>query len=347
VRRGLAANPQLHTSVAAIFKSELDEYLAHLAIERGLSANTLAAYRRDLTRYCEYLTAQGVGNIYAVTAGQVSDFVATVREGSDGGTPLAASSVARMLASLKGWHRFFASELAFPPTASPAPTIAGQQTAILNPTANPDPTIGVTAPKLPLRLPHAISVESVQKLLDAASVGDPPISTRNRALLELLYSTGARVSEITEMDTDAVRWEKDMSLAMIPVVGKGNKQRLVPVGGFARKAVDDYLVQARPALLAKGQGTHALLLNSRGKRLSRQTVWEIIQTTAHRAKLTEHITPHTLRHSFATHLLTGGADVRVVQELLGHASVTTTQIYTLVTRDQLREVYLTSHPRAL
>jgi integrase/recombinase XerD len=228
-----------------------------------------------------------------------------------------------MLAAIKGWHKFLVSE--------------GTMTS---------PTVAVSAPKQPLRLPHAISIPAVTRLLDTAGVGDPPLSLRDRALLELLYATGARVSEVVALDVDAVSWPKDAELAMIPVIGKGNKQRLVPVGSAARGAVDDYVVRARPGLLAKGRGAHALFLNTRGCRMSRQTVWEILQRVAKRADLTEHVTPHTLRHSFATHLLTGGADIRVVQELLGHASVTTTQIYTLVTADQLREVYLISHPRA-
>ncbi|MCL1800307.1 MAG: site-specific tyrosine recombinase XerD [Promicromonosporaceae bacterium] len=305
--------------------SHLRDYLGHLAVERGLSPNSIAAYRRDLERYLSYLSAQGKGAIADIAADDVAGFLEAARSGSDGGTPLAASSAARLMASVRGWHRFLEQE--------------GTTTA--------NPTSQVPTPKLPLRLPHALAVDQVQLLLETAGTGDPPESLRNRALLELLYATGARVSEITALDTDTITWGPDSELALIAVVGKGNKERLVPVGGYARGAVDDYLVRARPALLAKGSGTHALFLNTRGRRLSRQSVWEIIQTTAARANLTEHVTPHTLRHSFATHLLQGGADVRVVQELLGHASVTTTQIYTMVTRDQLREVYLTSHPRAL
>ena len=322
---------------------ELEVYLAHLAVERGLSANTLAAYRRDLTRYVAFLAGRGIGELANVSESDVGDFLLAVRAGGDGWGALGTSSAARMLASVRGWHRFAVAE--FPTTTPPGAL----------PLA--DPAAKVAAPKLPLRLPHAIGVDQMQALLDAASVGEPVVALRDRALLELLYSTGARVSEVTALDVPAVAWAQrssssssssssPSSLTMIAVVGKGNKERLVPIGGFARAAVDDYLVRSHPALLARGAGTHALFLNSRGRRMSRQTVWEVIQTVAARAGLAEHVTPHTFRHSFATHLLRGGADVRVVQELLGHASVATTQIYTLVTRDHLREVYLTTHPRA-
>src|SRR5690606_391513 len=204
-----------------------------------------------------------------------------------------------------------------------------------------DPSAEVRAPTQLRRLPHALSVDDVTALLDAAGTGDGPLPLRDRALLELLYATGARISEIVGLDVDGVA-----DAAVVRLLGKGSKERVVPVGSFARDALQAYLVRARPALAAAGRGTPALFLNTRGARMSRQTAWAALQSAAARAGLTEHVSPHTLRHSFATHLPAGGADVRVVQELLGHASVTTTQIYTMVTPDALREVYAAAHPRA-
>jgi len=335
-------SPQLVTALAA--------YLSHLAVERGLSANTLAAYRRDLTRYCDYLTVHGFATLAAVTPQDVRDFLTATREGSDGRTPLTASSVARLTAAVRGWHKFIAGEAAFViPNSLVEPEAS---TKIVSSPQGTDPAVNIHPPALPKRLPHALSIDATQRLLAGAVTGDDIISLRDKALLELLYATGARVSEITDLDADAFAgYEPSMEpeeLLMISVIGKGNKERLVPVGSYAYQAVTDYLVRARPALLEHSPvNTHALFLNQRGRRLSRQSVWEVLQAAAARAQLTEHVSPHTLRHSFATHLLMGGADVRTVQELLGHASVTTTQIYTMVTADALREVYLTSHPRAL
>jgi integrase/recombinase XerD len=203
-------------------------------------------------------------------------------------------------------------------------------------------------------------VDDVGRLLEAAGAGEGSVPLRDRALLELLYSTGGRISEVVGLDVDSVGWlgREDGDAvrpqdAVVRLLGKGSKERVVPVGSFARDALDAYLVRARPALAAAGggagrrAGTPALFLNTRGARLSRQSAWAVLQAASERAGLTEHVSPHTLRHSFATHLLAGGADVRVVQELLGHASVTTTQIYTMVTPDTLREVYAAAHPRAL
>ena len=340
----LAAVPRL-AGLSPQLSAALSAYLSHLAVERGLAGNTLQSYRRDLTRYCSYLQNQGINTLSGLTAQDVQSFLVAAKEGSDGGTQLAASSVARMLASIRGWHKFIAAE-----SGNSVVELASAPNSRLD-TTPADPAATLKAPTLPKRLPHALSIDSVQKLLNAAEIGDNPISLRDRALLELLYATGARVSEITALDTDVFPPDStDNELLMINVIGKGNKERLVPVGSFAYRAVSDYLVRARPGLMAAnktGRDIHALFLNQRGQRLSRQSVWEIIQAAAQRGNLIEHISPHTLRHSFATHLLSGGADVRTVQELLGHASVTTTQIYTLVTRDTLREIYATAHPRAL
>lgn len=300
-------------------------YLDHLAVERGLSGNTLAAYRRDLARYTGFLVGRGRTAPDGVTEADVRDFVTSVRTGSDGSTPLAASSTARVVAAVHGWHRFCALEGLAPH----------------------DPARDVRPPAQPRRLPKAISTEDVARLLEAAGLGDGPVPLRDRALLELLYSTGARISEVVGLDVDDV--DMDPATSSVRLLGKGGKERVVPMGSYARSALEAYLVRARPVLAAAGRGTPAVLLNTRGARLSRQSAWAVLRQAAQRAGLSraDDVSPHTLRHSFATHLLAGGADVRVVQELLGHASVTTTQIYTQVTADTLREVYVAAHPRAL
>lgn len=299
-------------------------YLDHLAVERGLASNTLAAYRRDLDRYTRFLGTAGRSEVGEVTEADVRAFVTSLRSGSEG-VALAASSTARVVAAVHGWHRFCAVE-----------GLAGA-----------DPSTSVKPPAQPRRLPRAMSVDDVARLLDAAGQGEGPVPLRDRALLELLYSTGARISEVVGLDVDDL--DLDPAHASVRLLGKGSKERVVPVGSFARDAVDAYLVRARPALAGAGRGTPAVFLNSRGARMSRQTAWATLRQAARRAGLpgAEDVSPHTLRHSFATHLLAGGADVRVVQELLGHASVTTTQIYTHVTPDSLREVYALAHPRAL
>jgi integrase/recombinase XerD len=296
-------------------------FLDHLAVERGLATHTLSAYRRDLERYRAFLTARGVTDLGTVTPSDVRDYVLQVRQGTDGRPPLAASSTARMVAAVHGWHRFAALE-------GWAPT---------------DPAAGVKPPARPRRLPKALSVDQVGALLDAAGVGDGAVPLRDRALLELLYSTGARISEVVGLDVD----DLDLDVGQVLLRGKGSKERVVPVGSFARDAVQAYLVRARPELASRGRGAPALFLNTLGRRLSRQSGWAVLRLAADRAGLTTPVSPHTLRHSFATHLLAGGADVRVVQELLGHASVTTTQIYTHVAPETLREVYVAAHPRAV
>ena len=302
----------------------IDGYLNHLAVERGTSPNTLAAYRRDLRRYGRYLTARGIGELAGVTEAEVAGFLAALSLGGGGHPPLAASSAARAVVAVRGLHRFACRE--------------GM--------ADTDPARQVHPPQPPLRLPKALPVDDVLKLLEApgGAEGTGDIrAVRDRALLELLYSTGARVSEAVGLDIDDVdRVERTVLLN-----GKGGQQRLVPIGRPALRALDAYLVRARPELARHGRGTPAIFLNARGGRLSRQSAWQVIKDAARKAGITAEVSPHTLRHSFATHLLEGGADVRVVQELLGHASVTTTQVYTLVTVHALREVYATSHPRAL
>ncbi|MBD5787361.1 site-specific tyrosine recombinase XerD [Cellulosimicrobium terreum] len=310
-------------AVPAALERVLREYLAHLAVERGLSVNTVAAYRRDLARYVAFLAARGNHAARDVSPEDVAQYVTALRTGSDGGAALSPSSTARSVAAVRGWHRFCAAEGL----------------------SDGDPAVDVHPPAQGRRLPKAISTDEVAAILEAAGAGDGPGPLRDRALLELVYSTGARITEAVTLDVD----DLELETGAVRLLGKGGKERVVPVGSFARRALDAYLVRGRPAFSTVGRGTPAAFLNSRGARLSRQSAWAVLRTAAERAGIErpERISPHTLRHSFATHLLAGGADVRVVQELLGHASVTTTQIYTLVTPDTLREVYTAAHPRAL
>ncbi|MGY1706396.1 site-specific tyrosine recombinase XerD [Geodermatophilus sp. SYSU D00697] len=298
-------------------------YLDHLTVERGLAANTIASYRRDLRRYTAFLDAAGVRGLAEVAESDVAGFLAALRQGDDEHPPLSATSAARAVVAVRGLHRF----------------------ALLDGLVPDDVAHEVRPPAPARRLPKAIPVESVEALIEAAGAVEGPRGLRDRALLELLYGTGARISEAVGLAVD----DLDRGQATVRLAGKGGKQRVVPVGSYAVRAVEEYLVRARPALAAAGRSgvRGALFLNARGGPLSRQSAWAILRTAAERAGLTAEVSPHTLRHSFATHLLDGGADVRVVQELLGHASVTTTQVYTLVTVDRLREVYATSHPRAL
>ncbi|GAA2002656.1 site-specific tyrosine recombinase XerD [Catenulispora subtropica] len=290
-------------------------HLEHLAVERGLSINTLSAYDRDLARYRVFLDGLGRNSLNAVTRDDVGAFLASLRGG-------AASSAARTMSAVRGLHRF----------------------ALAEGWVDADVTDEVPPPQVPLRLPKALPLADVERLL-AATGGGEALAPRDRALLEFLYGTGARVSEAVALDVDDV----DREDRTVILDGKGGKQRLVPVGSYACRALDDYLVRLRPELArkAKAGNAGALFLNARGGRLTRQGAWTVLGAVAARAGLAGRVSPHTLRHSFATHLLDGGADIRTVQELLGHSSATTTQIYTRVTVDRLREVYASSHPRAL
>ncbi len=302
---------------------QIDAYLRHLTVERGMSKNTIAAYRRDLNRYEQFLTERGIDSVETISELIVGDFgiALTAKWG------LAATSVARVLSGVRGFHRYLMIE---------------------GVTAN-DNAARVKPPKPPRRLPKAITVAQIEALLassgpeatDEDAMALDPIKVRDRAIIELLYATGARVSEVVSLDVDDL-----VDQTMVRLFGKGSKERIVPVGSYAQRAVEAYLVRVRPVLAKLGKGTPAVFLNQRGSRLSRQSVWQVISDAAAKAKLSTEVSPHTLRHSFATHLLEGGADVRVVQELLGHSSVATTQIYTLITVDALREVYSTAHPRA-
>ncbi len=299
-------------------------YLDHLGVERGLAPNTLASYRRDLRRYLAHLATQDIGELDAVTEATVTAFLAGLREGDADHPPLGAASAARTVVAVRGFHRF----------------------ALADGLAGHDPAAGVRPPAPGKRLPKALPLSDVEAIVEAAGAPGTPLALRDRALLELLYGTGARISEAVGLDVDDVGevLDAEPGLGALLLRGKGGKERLVPVGSYAREALAAYLVRGRPALVERA--TPALFLNARGGRLSRQSAWTALTRAAERAGVTREVSPHTLRHSFATHLLDGGADVRVVQELLGHASVTTTQVYTLVTVDNLREVFATAHPRA-
>jgi integrase/recombinase XerD len=308
-------------------------YLDHLVVERGLARNSVLSYRRDLRRYLDFLAEQGVDHPAAVHERHVSAFLARLRSGDTDHPALSAGSAGRAVVAVRGLHKFLLRE--------------GW--------VGTDVAAAVHPPAPPKRLPKALPVGDVAAILEAAGAAGTTLAMRDRALLELLYGTGARISEAVGLDVD----DLDLALpgadtdtegvgeASVLLRGKGGRDRVVPVGSYAAAALQAYLVRARPALVAGGSGTPAVFLNARGGRLSRQSAWTVLAKAAERAAVTADVSPHTLRHSFATHLLDGGADVRVVQELLGHASVTTTQVYTLVTVDRLREVYATAHPRAL
>ena len=312
------------TGVARLVRT----YLDHLAVERGLAKNTLTSYRRDLRRYVEYLADESRDDLSQVTEADVAGFLVSLRQGGEAHPPLSAGSAGRAIVAVRGFHRFAVREGA----------------------VDAD-TAGAVRPPTPARrLPKAIAVDEVERLLEAAGSDGTPRARRDRALLEVLYGTGARISEAVGLDVDDV----DLDAGVVRLLGKGSKDRIVPLGSYAKAALESYLSTGRPSLAAglavksRGRGApSAVFLNARGGRLSRQSAWSVLRTAAARAGLLASISPHTLRHSFATHLLDGGADVRVVQELLGHASVTTTQIYTMVTVERLREVYASAHPRAL
>jgi integrase/recombinase XerD len=313
-----------HPDVDAIgaFRRLVTEFLTYIATERGLAPNTVSAYRRDLETWLEYCRRTKVDPAEADDE-DVTDFLASLREGRPPASkPLAPSSVARMLVALRSLYRFLVRE----------DYLTG------------DPTGTIGSPKQPRSLPKAIRLDEVETLLGAP--GDDLLGRRDRAILETLYGAGLRISELVGLDVDDV--DLDASTVLVRA-GKGSKSRRVPLGSMAIKAVGAYTTQSRPPLVARTRGADgrsALFLNARGGRLSRQGCWKILKTYARRASLSDKVSPHTLRHSFATHMLDAGADIRVVQELLGHASLATTQVYTLVSDSRLREVYLTSHPRA-
>jgi integrase/recombinase XerD len=316
---GATAQPPARSELVRAVRT----YLDHLVVERGLADNTLKSYRRDLRRYAGWLADRGVDSLDAVHEETVTDFLVALREGDADHPPLSAGSAARTVVAVRGFHRF----------------------AVREGLSQVDPSAAVRPPAPAKRLPKALPLADIERILDAAGAPGTALALRDRALLELLYGTGARISEAVGLDLDDLDLDGDNGDAVL-LRGKGGKERMVPVGSYAREALDAYLVRGRGALSGLGKGLPAVFLNARGGRLSRQSAWAVLAKAADRAGVTAEVSPHTLRHSFATHLLDGGADVRVVQELLGHASVTTTQVYTLVTVDSLREVYATAHPRA-
>jgi integrase/recombinase XerD len=302
------------------FESALAAYLDHLRIERGLSNNSIAAYRRDLTKFGDFLTATA-SSFDAISEQKIVDYEVALKSND-----LSLSSINRALSALKGFYQYCEREYRID-----------------------NPSRESSSHRLARKLPKALTVDEVSRLIASGYQEGDISSYRNCALLELLYSTGARVSELIDLSVSDVAktMTSDGEVPVIRVRGKGSKERLVPLGSFALKAIEDYLTRTRPTYASKNsQSENALFLNQRGKRLSRQSAWQIVLDAAEKSNLTGKVSPHVLRHSFATHLLDGGADIRVVQELLGHSSVTTTQIYTLVTIDKVREAYSTAHPRA-
>lgn len=299
----------------------LTDFFNYLSIEKGLAANTTAAYRRDLERFFHYLSTNQL-NFDQITRDHLIDYVAWLRGKGNTEFKITEASIARNVISLRSYYGYLAKEHGYS-----------------------NPTVDFLPPKIAKRLPKALTISQIMAILNL--VGDDLISLRDKALLEILYATGARVSELTNLnlsDISEVASGKE-KITTIKVKGKGGKERVVPLGSHGVKAIGDYLSRSRPAL-TKVSTQKALFLNQRGGRLTRQSAWSIVANRAARAGLSEIVTPHSMRHSFATHLLDGGADIRVVQELLGHSSVTTTQIYTLITIDKLRESYATAHPRS-
>lgn len=319
--------------------TEITDYLTHLRIERGSSENTLSSYRNDLLRYGAFLLQQQIDEPRQIEETLIAEFLRTVSTGEDGGSAMAERSLARILASVRGLHRYWAQE--------------GR--------TGHNPAAHVTAPKPTETLPKALSVEQIGRLLEAPNPATS-LGLRDRALLEFLYATGARITEAVSLDVDDVHVvsqrtaaEGSDQLVVVRVTGKGDKQRLVPVGTYAQQAINNYLTAGRPELaeaVARSSAktrrapSPALFLNKLGGRLSRQSAWTILQRHAEAAGIEQEVSPHTLRHSCATHMLDGGAGIRMVQEMLGHASVTTTQIYTKVTAEALQEQYASAHPRA-
>jgi integrase/recombinase XerD len=299
----------------------LTDFFNYLSIEKGLSSNTTSAYRRDLERFFHYLSINQL-NLSQITPEELVGYISWLRGRANTEFKIGESSIARNVISLRSYFSYLAKEHNYQ-----------------------NPTLNFHPPKIPKRLPKALTVDQIMSILEIS--GDDLISLRDRALLELLYATGARVTEIINLNTTDISSTQndDSQVTTIRVKGKGGKERVVPIGSYGLTAVNDYLTRSRPTL-CKVLTQKALFLNQRGGRLTRQSAWSVVANRAARAGLAEVVTPHSMRHSFATHLLDGGADIRVVQELLGHASVTTTQIYTLITIDRLRESYASAHPRS-
>jgi integrase/recombinase XerD len=302
------------------FEAARTSYLDQLRIERGLSANSISSYARDLDKFHSFLNTSKK-DFASLSAQDLIDFEVSLK-----GMGLALSSINRTLSALKGFYKYVDHEFDIS-----------------------NPTLEISSSKIARMLPKALTVEEITRLIESAKREGDPISYRNFAILELLYSSGGRVSEIVGINSSDITISKtqDGDVTVLKLRGKGSKERIVPLGKFAVLAIEDYFTRTRPALAEKNSKSEAaLFLNSRGKRLSRQSAWQIVIDAAQATGLEGKVSPHVFRHSYATHLLDGGADIRVVQELLGHSSVTTTQIYTLITIDKVRETYSTAHPRA-
>ena len=303
---------------ALSFDLAASSFLNHLQIERGLATNSIAAYRRDLAKFQSFL--QNLA-LYEVTPEIINDFETSLRE-----MKLAVASINRIDSTLRSFFKHLQQEYGYA-----------------------DPTLEIAPSKSARRLPKALTIKQIVSMIDAAYREGDSITLRDQAMLELLYSSGARVSELIGININDLSTVQtaDGEITTLKLRGKGSKERIVPLGSFATKAINDYVVRIRPTLSGKSsKPSAALFLNSRGGRISRQSAWQMVLDSAKAAGVTEHVSPHVFRHSYATHLLDGGADIRVVQELLGHASVTTTQIYTLITIDKVRETYSMAHPRA-
>ena len=308
--------------MAMQFEVVLKSFLDHLRIEKGLSPNSITAYDRDLRKFALFITSETL-DFSSLTEEDISRYEASLK-----GLSLSSASINRAISALKSFYLYL-----------------GIEYEIANPMQ------AVERRKLTRKLPKALTVSEITSLIDATKRLDNPISLRDFALLELLYGTGARVSEVIGINLNDIASSTDdkSAVSTVKLRGKGSKERIVPIGSYAMKALSEYLTRTRPALAEKSKqknANSALFLNSRGTRLSRVSAWQIVSDAADATGLRGKISPHVFRHSYATHLLDGGADIRVVQELLGHASVTTTQIYTLVTIDKVREAYANAHPRA-
>jgi integrase/recombinase XerD len=304
------------------FENALQSFVDHLTIERGLSSNSISAYKRDLAKFSEYLVIEKL-DFERLSEDEIISFEVWLK-----GLGMAVTSINRNISALKSFYKYLAQEF-----------------------STNNPVSAVASSKVPRRLPKALTIKEITSLIDSTKREGDPISLRDHAIIELLYGTGARVSEIVGIDINDFA-QSDIEgnpITTLKLRGKGSKERIVPLGSFAKSALDEYLVRIRPNLLSKSKSARvetALFLNQRGSRLSRQSAWQMISDAADSTGLSGKVSPHVFRHSYATHLLDGGADIRVVQELLGHASVTTTQIYTLITIDKVREAYATAHPRA-